>query len=298
MKEYIFNEKAHIESIINSGHVDDVNINRTIKKLARYNYYVLGLSNEDSYDAIVEYMNNNYSYFSEVGSYSDINGCIKDAAKSAWKDVNSVVITKKELEVISALNDIRQEKLAFVLLADAKYDNAYKQKNINLSYLSNSDLYRMARVTMPIKDRSMFLHFLYTNNLIEVNINPTSTHKKLLYIDSSDDEVVLTLTENNYQELAFTYLNWKNGGGYKECKCCGRLFRTKKQGNQVYCKKCSPKNLLMEIKTIICQDCGAEVAVCAKDNKTTRCESCQERRNTLLNRESSRERMKKYRESH
>ena len=32
MKEYIFNEQAHIESMINSGYVDDVNINRTIKR--------------------------------------------------------------------------------------------------------------------------------------------------------------------------------------------------------------------------------------------------------------------------
>lgn len=274
MKEYIFNEKEHIESIINSGYVDDVNINKTIKKLARYNYYVCGLSNEESYDIIVDYMNKNYSYFSEVGSYSDINGCIKDAAKSAWKDVDKIIITNKELETISSLNDIRQEKLAFVLLADAKYDNTYKQKNINLSYLSNSDLYRMARVTMPIKDRSMFLHFLYANNLVEVNINPTSTHKKLLYVDDNNDDIGLVLTENNYKELAFTYLNWKNGGGYKECKSCGRLFRTKEKGNQVYCKKCSPKKLLMEVKTIVCQCCGAEVTIDAKDNQTCMCENC------------------------
>lgn len=291
MKEYIFNEKEHIESIINSGYVDEVNINRTIKKLARYNYYVRALSNEDSYAAIVEYMNANYPYFSEVGSYSDINGCIKDAPKSAWKDVERVVITKKELEVISSLNDIKQEKLAFVLLADAKYDNAYKQKNINLSFISNSDLYRMARVTMPVKERSMFLHFFYANNLVEVNINPTTTSKKLLYVDDSDD-VGLVLTENNYQELAFTYLNWKNGGGYKECKKCGRLFRKKKQGNQIYCKKCAPKNLLMEVKTIVCQDCGVEVSVDAKDNKTIRCEECQHEADKY----KTAVRVKKYRE--
>jgi DNA-directed RNA polymerase subunit RPC12/RpoP len=292
VKEYIFHEQDSIEAMMFSGCVDSVNINRTIKKLARYNYYIKQLSAEDSYNAIVDYMNNNYPYFSEVGSYSDINGCIRDAEKSAWKNIDSVIITKKELETISALNDIRQEKIAFVLLADAKYDNAYKQKNINLSYLSNSDLYRMARVTMPAKERSMFLHFLYANNLVEVNINPTTTHKKLLYMDDSDGEVGLVLTENNYKELAFTYLNWKNGGGYKECKSCGRLFRTKKEGNQVYCKKCAPKNTTMEVKTIVCQECGIEVTIDAKDNKTIRCETCQhtiDKHHTLV-------RVKKYRE--
>ena len=287
MKEYIFKEKDHIEAMMFSGSVDSVNINRTIKKLARYNYYVLGLSNTDNYDAIVKYMNDNYPSFCEVGSYTDINGCIKDASKSAWKDIEYVNITKKELETISSLGDIRQEKLAFVLLADAKYDNSYKNKNINLSYITNSDLYRMARVTMPIKERSMFLHFLYANNLVEININPTTTNKKLLYIDDSDDDVVLTLTEDNYKELAFTYLNWKNGGGYKECKHCGRLFRTKKQGNQIYCKKCAPKNTLMEIKTIVCQDCGEEIAVVSKDNETCRCDMCKEKHIKELRKEQN-----------
>lgn len=274
MKEYIFNEKAHIEAIINNGNVDDSNINKTIKKLARYNYYTKGLNANENYDDIVAYMNNNCSYFSEIGSYSDINGCIRDASKSAWRDVDKVVITKKELDIISSLNDIRKEKIAFILLADAKYDNAYKQKDINLSYLSNSDLYRMSRVTMPVNDRSMFLHFLYENNLVEININPTTKHKKLLYVDSSNDNVVLTLTENNYKELAFTYMNWKNGGGYKECKSCCRLFRTKEEGNQLYCKKCKPKHLLMEVKTIVCKECGQEVTVNAKDNETFLCEPC------------------------
>ena len=294
MKEYIFNEKAHIEDIMNNGKVDSVNINKTIKKLARYNYYVLNLSNTESYDKIVRYMNENCDDFCEIGSFEDINGCIRDANKSAWKDVASVVITQKELDTIKSLNDIRKEKLAFVLLADAKYDNAFKQKNINLSYLNNSDLYRMARVTMPIKERSMFLHFLYENNLVEINLNPTTSHKKLLYVDMEEEfEIGLVLNEKNYDELAFTYMNWKDGGGYKECKSCGRLFRTKKQGNQIYCKKCAPKNLLMEVKTIVCQDCGREVTVDAKYNNGCRCEECQ--RKAL--KESWRIASKKYRES-
>ena len=294
MKEYIFNEKSHIEEIIKSGYVDEVNINRTIKKLARYNHYVRELTPDDNYDAIVEYMDKNYCYFSEVGSYSDIKGCIKDADKSAWKDIEHVIVTKKELETISALNDIRKEKLAFVLLADAKYDNAFKKKKINLSYLNNSDLYRMARVTMPIKERSMFLHFLYANNLVEINLNPTTSHKKLLYVDMEEEfEIGLVLNEKNYDELAFTYKNWKDGGGYKECKSCGRLFKTKKEGNQVYCKKCAPKYLLMEVKTIVCQCCGREVVIDAKDNQTCMCEECYQQHRRKRKTEVMRELRKK-----
>ena len=274
MKEYIFDEKKTIEYIIDNKIVDEVNINRTIKKIARYNHFIKQLSPDDSYANIVKYMKENCPDFVEIGHYSDIKGCIRDASKSPWKKVEKVVITKAELETISSLNDIRQEKLAFVLLADAKYDNEYKGSKINLSYISVSDLYRLARVTMPIKDRNMFLNFLYEKELVEVNINPTKTHKKLLYVDKSDDEVALELSENNYKELAFTYLNWKNGGGYKECKSCGSLFKTKKTGNQEYCKKCTPTYKKVEFKMVKCEVCGEEFCVDARNMTKRKCDEC------------------------
>jgi len=275
MKEYIFDEKKTIEDIIDNKIVDEVNINRTIKKIARYNHFIKQLSSDDSYANIVKYMKENCPDFVEIGHYSDIKGCIRDASKSPWKSVEKVVITKSELEAISALSDIRQEKLAFVLLADAKYDNAYKGSRINLSYLSVSDLYRLARVTMPIKDRNMFLNFLYDKGLVEVNINPTKTHKKLLYVDKTDDDVAIVLSENNYKELAFTYLNWKNGGGYKECKNCGSLFKTKKTGNQEYCKKCTPTYKKVEFKMVQCEVCGQEFCVDARNMTKHKCDECQ-----------------------
>ena len=274
MKEYIFNEKRTIESIISNKAVDEVNITKTIKKLARYNYYVSGLSQDASYDMIVSYMKENSPDFTEVGYYKVIMGCIKDASKGTWKNIDKIVITKEELEAIQSLNDIRKEKLAFVLLADAKYDNACKNNQLNLSYLSLSDLYRLARVTMPVKERSMFLHFLYADGLVEINLNPLSTNKKLTYVSENDDNVGLVLTENNYKELAFTYMNWKNGG-YKECKSCGRLFKTKKEGNQIYCKKCSPKHQVVKVKTIVCVDCGEEIIVDGRANRKIRCDCCQ-----------------------
>ena len=286
MKEYVFNEKKAIEAMMSDGFVDEVNINRTIKKIARYNHYVRGLSSTESYAAIVDYMKKNYAEFSEVGSYKDIHGCIKDAPKGVWKNIDKVIITKEELQKIQALDDIRKEKLAFVLLADAKYDNAYKNSHQNLSFISNSELYRLARVTMPIKERSMFLHFLYTDNLVEVDLNPNFTGKKLTYVSSTDDDVALELTENNYKELAFTYMNWKNGG-YKECKCCGRLFKAKT--NAQYCKQCSPKYQPKETKEIACIDCGMTFITSGVVKNKYRCDDCQEKYIRKLKTEKQRE---------
>lgn len=273
MKEYIFDEIGMLSKMIDEGMVDDVNINRTIKKLARY-AYINNMNNDESYDFIVNYMNKNCKDFSEVGSFDDINGCIKDATKAALKNITQVVITKTELDIIVSLNDIRKEKLAFVLLADAKYDNACKNKKLNLSFLTNSDLFRLARVTMPIKERDLFLHFLYENQLVEVNINPMATGKRLLYVSEDDSGVGIVLTENNYKELAYTYLNWKNGG-YKECIRCGRLFKTKKSGDNIYCPKCQKGKKEKNIKVFTCSGCKEEFPIFNIYNtRTTMCEEC------------------------
>ena len=61
-------------------------------------------------------------------------------------------------------------------------------------------------------------------------------------------------------------------------------------------KKCAPKYEKIEYKSIKCVDCGDEVWINSKDTKTCRCEECQKNRDVLLNRESSRKRMKIYRE--
>ena len=254
--------------MIKANFVDENNPTNTIKMIARYNHYVCNLDKDQSYNAINDYMRKNCSSYSEVGYYAAIQGCVKDATKRVWRDISQVIITKKELDTIKALNDDRQEKLAFVLLADAKYENACKDRNVNYSNISIPELYRQARVTMPVKDRNMFLSFLYDNQLVQRNLNPDSSGFKLLYI-YDEDETALLLSENNYKELAFTYMNWKYGG-YKECCGCGRLFKQK--GNAQYCKSCMKKNNTPRDRFIKCVDCGEIVEIGKFDNETCRCE--------------------------
>lgn len=285
MKDYVFNEKKDIEDMINANFVDENNPTNTIKMIARYNHYVCQLDKDQSYNVINDYMRKNCSSYSEVGYYTAIQGCVKDATKRVWRDISQVIITKNELDVIKALNDDRQEKLAFVLLADAKYENACKDRNVNYSNISIPELYRQARVTMPVKDRNMFLSFLYDNQLVQRNINPDSSGFKLLYI-YDEDETALLLSENNYKELAFTYMNWKYGG-YKECCGCGRLFKPK--GNTQYCKSCAKEKSTPRDRFIKCVDCGEIVEISEFDNETCRCGKCnliyQRKRNAKKNKE-------------
>ena len=86
------------------------------------------------------------------------------------------------------------------------------------------------------------------------------------------------LSENNYKELAFTYMNWKYGG-YKECCGCGRLFKPK--GNAQYCKSCTKENNTPRDRFIKCIDCGEIVEISEFDSKTCRCLDCQDKARKL-----------------
>lgn len=271
MRNYVFNEKSITEDMIDRGYVDENNPTYTIKNLARYNYYVLGIDEKENYDRINQYMKEHSNIYTEIGYSKAINGCIKDIQKNPFCDIENIIITSEELKKIKQLNDDRQEKIAFVLLADAKYFDKINGIKSNISWISVRDLYKLARVAMPVNDRYMFLSFLYDKNLVEKNYNPKFTGHTLLYVSDTDDDAEMVLTENNYKELAFTYMNWKKGG-YKECKQCGRLIKIK--GNTQYCKNCAPIFEPKMFKTIKCVDCETDIVVSSKDNKTCRCEDC------------------------
>lgn len=282
MREYIFNEKQHIENQIDQKYVNENNPTYTIKNLARYNHYILGLNKTENYNAIHEYMKANCSIYTEVGYNKAINSCIRDVKKRPFANIDNIIITTQELEQIKQLNDDRKEKLAFVLLADAKYCNKLNNINANVAWVTTSDLYKLARVTMPYADRAMFLSFLYDEQFVEINCNPKFTGYNLLYVSKDQHDVGITLTELNYKELAFTYMNWKYGG-YKECAECGRLIKIRK--NTQYCKECSKKYVPSESKIVTCVDCGKEFGVSAKASKTYRCEECQHEKDKEVKRE-------------
>ena len=53
------------------------------------------------------------------------------------------------------------------------------------------------------------------------------------------DEIELELDEADCQELAYVYLNWKNGGkGYAKCKKCSRWMKQSKTKPKKYCEDC------------------------------------------------------------
>lgn len=273
MINFNFNDKRDIESKINSNYVNQENPEETIRDLARYNHHVLGMKKEDNYDAILSYMTKNCNDFYEEKYFKIIYRNIASAKKYKFRDVSPVKITRTEMDKIKSLNDIRKEKISFVLLAIAKYYNNVSSDNNGRMYISMTDLFKLSRVAIPCKERASYLHFAYQDGILIEHMMVGTNLKIVGFVDDSS-EVVMELGEDDYKELAYAYLNYKNGG-YKHCKACGRLFKMHKSApGRLYCKECGRKEETSEFKIVKCIDCGEDIVVGKFDTETCRCETC------------------------
>jgi hypothetical protein len=291
MINFKFNDKFDIENKISNNYVNVENQEETIRDLARYNHHVLNLSKEDSYDAILEYMNKNCSDFYEEMYFKIIYRNITSAKKYKFRDVAPVTITQAEIDKISSLQDIRKEKIAFVLLAVAKYYNNISNDNNNRLYISISDLFKLARVSIPCKERAAYLHFAYEDGILLEHMF-VGTNLKIVDFVENNSDAVMTLNEDDYKELAYTYLNYKNGG-YKHCKKCGKLFKMhKNEPGRLYCKDCGKKEEKSGFKVMKCIDCGEDFVVSSLNTKSCRCEECQ----SIVDKENTKARVQRYRE--
>ena len=284
MINFRFDDKTDIESKIDNGYVNQENLEDTIRDLARYNHHVLNMKKEDNYDAILKYMTKNCVDFYEEKYFKIIYRNIASAKKYKFRNISPVKITKAEIDKIVGLNDIRKEKIAFVLLAVAKYYNNVSSDNNNRMYISMSDLFKLSRVSIPCNERAGYLYFAYQEGIL-VEHSFVGTNLKVVGFVDNDSEVAIELGESDYKELAYTYLNYKNGG-YRKCRGCGRMFKVhKKSHTQLYCKECGQKEAASDFKVVKCVDCGTDVVVNILNTKTCRCEACQDEANKKAKRE-------------
>lgn len=257
--------------------VDNDNIFVTIKDLARYNYFVHQMDKDESYNNILKYLQKNGQNINEESVYKIIDECIQRAKKYPFKQVNEIYITKSELEFITSLNDIKQEKIAFVLLASAKYYDATRDTKYCTAYMKNSDICKLARVTIPVTDRNIFMQFAYDCGVLSRHSRAASIEKKVLFVSQAEaDEVVLKLKENDFKDLAYTYLAYKTPHRYRRCVGCN-CWMKKDSKDRRLCKECADKDVQKSdmVKMIQCVDCGQSVYVSIFDNKAYRCEDCQ-----------------------
>lgn len=268
----ILNEEKYAKELLTGQNDDIKSLRQKIDLIARYNCHVMHKNNDESYASIVKWLEKHHEIFSEQTYSNVISDCIKKASKRPFYNIDAIKITKKEIDIIMAQDNLRYEKILFVLLCMAKQQRvAYGFDNGLVSY-KITDLFKTARVSVPVEERENILHELLKAGLIGVPMKNDTRCLFVRFMDESDDEVALSLNEQDCGELAYAYLYFTGKAKVFRCAKCGKLIKqSKKYGD--FCKGCQCSSAEMKIKW--CVDCGSEFLVNIMNTKTCRCDECQ-----------------------
>lgn len=273
----ILNEKKYAESLYHGTNNDVKSVLDKIGYITRYNLHVLQYDDADNYQHAVEWMVQHHNNFDESYYSNLISDAIKRAHKNEFYHIDRIFITQTELDIISSLDNLRAEKVLFVLLCMAKQQSVANGFTNGLVKYSLPSLCKDARISVPAEDREYILYNIVQHGFIGY---PKKNNTQCLIVNFIDNvgEPVLYLDELDCQELAYVYLNWKNNGvGYARCEYCGKMMRSAKSNPKRFCESCSSivGDVDHNVKVIKCVDCGMPVYISEFDSATRRCEICQ-----------------------
>lgn len=240
----ILNEAKYAKNVYDGRNTEIKSVMSKIRYITRYLLYVENKSDEENYATTVEWMKKHQDNFDESCYSNLIADAIKKAHKYPFYDIENIKITKSELDIISSLDNLRAEKILFVLLCMAKQQSVANGFSDGLVRYSITELCKMARISVPAEDREYILYDIVQRGFLG---HPKKNNTQCLIVNfiNDDDDVMLTLDEIDCQELAYVYLNWKNNGkGYTRCRKCNRMIKQSKTKPRKYCEECARESHL------------------------------------------------------
>ena len=237
----ILNEKKYAEDLYNGKNDNVKSVAAKIGYITRYQLYVLNNSDEENYQNTVNWMKKNHTNFDESYYSNLISDAIKRAHKNPFYNVDGIQITQSELDIISSLDNLRAEKVLFVLLCMAKQQSVANDFTNGLVRYSLPALCKDARISVPADEREYILYNIVQQGFLGY---PKKNNTQCLIVNfvDNENEPVLNLDEVDCQELAYVYLSWKNNGrGYTRCQKCNTLMRQSKTKPRKYCEECAER---------------------------------------------------------
>lgn len=272
-KRIILNERKYAEECIAEKVIRRPFVDLSI--LARYYYHHMGYRRKTIIEMLTKCMEMCYPpYELKKAQWDDtIEKIARKAGDYKLHEIDGVWITTKELETIENLHNPVLEKLAFVVLCLAKLNIARYPDMDGWVNEDAKEIFSLARVGDAASQRYLRLGKLKEAGLIRPSLKMADLSFQVLFVDH-DGEGVLFVSESDFRELGYKYLQYK-GENIIECADCGILIRGNKNNTKRYCSNCVAYSPI-EYKWLICADCGKEFKVKAMNNKSIRCDSCQQ----------------------
>ena len=177
---------------------------------------------------------------SSLPKWSDaLDRALARALKYKAVYIESIDITKPEMDKIDALDGKQVRRLAFTLLCLAKY---WTMVNPDGNYwVSNKDneIMSLANITATIQRQCLMYSSLCECGMIQFAQRVDNTNVRVCFTE--DGDTVLKITD--FRNLGYQYLKY-HGEPYFECKNCGittKYNNPSRTGGQKYCKNCAIK---------------------------------------------------------
>lgn len=276
----ILNEKEFAERCINEHRVLDKPF-LVLTILAKYYYHHLGYRKKEINTLLIEFMEQNYPYYSnnKLDWDSNIERIVKNVNQYTLHEIDGVWITQAEIDVIRNINNRLLERLAFTFLCLAKLGNAKNENNNGWVNVDNKEIFMMAHIICKIQDRNVQIGKLCKLGLLELPKRNDNLDCRVTFVNDESEKVLFVF---DFRELGYEYLKYQ-GENYIRCAKCGILTKGNDNGTKKYCHPCTRYKPLKK-KQRICIDCGKIIEISSKNNKSIRCDACQE----IADRESKR----------
>lgn len=159
--------------------------------------------------------------------------------------IDSIIITKPEMDKIDSLDGKQIRRLAFVLLCLSKYWNIVNSQNNDWVNSKDNEIMAFANINTSIRRQCAMYAALRDAGLIQFSKKVDNTNVRVCFAE--DGETAMTITD--LRNLGYQYLKY-HGEPYFECSNCGITTKISNPWNknsswkQKYCRDCA-----VEIKT-------------------------------------------------
>lgn len=237
----VLNENEWAEEKIKSNDLGD-NTYETLCRVAKY-YISNGCSKEYTEQILSRFLVQCDSSVVLVRWSDAIQNAIKYAVKYPPVSIDSIKITKGEMDFIDDIDSAQARRLAFALLCIVKYFDAVKETNNHWVSTKDSLVMSMANIKTSMKRQCALFRQLNEIGFLEFAKKVDNTSVRICFLDEDrdDNEVVFEVTD--FRNLGYQYLMYK-GESFYRCENCGLVTKKdiKKTSNRLkFCKECALK---------------------------------------------------------
>lgn len=245
--DIIANEVRYVEQLLKNKQLTPRKATKEIRLVVQY-YLSKGFAQEEVLNLTIKFINEVNRDGSGCRWQRTINGMIKDITKKndlQMREVDEVVVTKKEIEVIKQLSNKRERKYAWGLLVLCKIINHGKQSQwVTIDNASAFCKFIGLRISTA-NDRELVFNGLKDKGLV-VNSKMNKTSMKLLFVEDEGEMVYsfptynkATMQENYKTNAMFLYNLIFDGAKTYQCKHCGCYEKVEKRSKPMYCPTCA-----------------------------------------------------------